>query len=66
MTVRDIPALNASLNGVAIDRVLAVNESPLRRLEVGEIPSATKSAVVGASVLILATNYILTEVFFTS
>jgi phospholipid/cholesterol/gamma-HCH transport system permease protein len=27
---------------------------------------ATKSAVVGASVLILAANYILTEVFFTS
>ena len=27
---------------------------------------ATKSAVVGASVLILATNYILTELFFTS
>jgi phospholipid/cholesterol/gamma-HCH transport system permease protein len=27
---------------------------------------ATKSAVVAASVLILAANYILTEVFFTS
>jgi phospholipid/cholesterol/gamma-HCH transport system permease protein len=27
---------------------------------------ATKSAVVGASVLILASNYLLTEVFFTS
>jgi phospholipid/cholesterol/gamma-HCH transport system permease protein len=30
------------------------------------VGAATKSAVVGASVLILATNYILTEVFFTS
>ncbi len=27
---------------------------------------ATKSAVVAASVLILAANYLLTEVFFTS
>ena len=30
------------------------------------VGAATKAAVVGASVLILATNYILTEVFFTS
>lgn len=30
------------------------------------VGAATKSAVVGASVLILASNYILTEVFFTS
>ena len=36
---------NAALNGVAIDRQLAVNESPLRRLELGEIPSAEKTAV---------------------
>lgn len=30
------------------------------------VGAATKAAVVGASVLILATNYLLTEVFFTS
>ena len=30
------------------------------------VGAATKSAVVGASILILATNYILTEVFFTA
>ncbi len=36
---------NASLNGVAVDRKLAVNESPLRRLEVGEIPLFGKPAV---------------------
>jgi phospholipid/cholesterol/gamma-HCH transport system permease protein len=30
------------------------------------VGAATKAAVVGASVLILASNYILTEVFFTS
>ena len=30
------------------------------------VGTATKSAVVGASILILATNYILTEVFFTA
>lgn len=30
------------------------------------VGKATKAAVVGASVLILAANYILTEVFFTS
>ena len=30
------------------------------------VGAATKSAVVGASVLILAANYILTEVFFTA
>jgi phospholipid/cholesterol/gamma-HCH transport system permease protein len=30
------------------------------------VGKATKSAVVAASVLILAANYILTEVFFTS
>ena len=35
----------ASLNGVALDRQLAVNESPLRRLEVGEIPAGGKPAV---------------------
>ena len=36
---------NASLNGVALDRALAVHESPLRRLEVGEIPLSGKPAV---------------------
>jgi M6 family metalloprotease-like protein len=36
---------NASLNGVALDRALAVHESPLRRLEVGELPAAGKPAV---------------------
>ena len=30
------------------------------------VGAATKSAVVAASVLILAANYLLTEVFFTS
>ena len=30
------------------------------------VGAATKSAVVAASVMILATNYLLTEVFFTS
>jgi phospholipid/cholesterol/gamma-HCH transport system permease protein len=30
------------------------------------VGQATKSAVVAASVMILATNYLLTELFFTS
>jgi phospholipid/cholesterol/gamma-HCH transport system permease protein len=30
------------------------------------VGAATKSAVVSASVLILAANYVLTEVFFSS
>jgi hypothetical protein len=36
---------NASVNGVAIGSDLAVNESPSRRLEVGEVPSSTKPKV---------------------
>ncbi len=36
---------DASLNGVALDRQLAVSEDPLRVLEVGEIPDPTKPAV---------------------
>ena len=35
----------ASLNGVALDADFAVNEDPLRRLEVGEVPSGSKHAV---------------------
>ena len=42
-SMRGLP--NASLHGVAFDRVLAVHESPLRRLEVGEIPFSGKPAV---------------------
>lgn len=36
---------NASINGIAVDDQLAVNESPLRPLELGEIPSPEKLAV---------------------
>lgn len=35
----------ASLNGVALDSDFAVNEDPMRVLEVGEIPSAAKPVV---------------------
>ncbi len=35
----------ASLNGVAVDSAFAVNEDPLRRLEVGELPPSTKPSV---------------------
>lgn len=35
----------ASLNGVAIDADFAVNDSPSRKLEVGEIPNAAKPVV---------------------
>lgn len=37
--------MNASLNGVAVDGQLAVNESPLRRLELGEVADPNKKAV---------------------
>jgi regulation of enolase protein 1 (concanavalin A-like superfamily) len=37
--------MNASLNGVAIDGHFAVNESPIRRLEIGEKPDSNKVAV---------------------
>ncbi|MEN9635206.1 MAG: hypothetical protein RL077_3610, partial [Verrucomicrobiota bacterium] len=36
---------NASLHGVALDRQLAVSDSPLRRLEVGEIPEVGRKAI---------------------
>ena len=36
---------DASLNGVALDRQLAVSDDPLRVLEVGEIPNPGKPAV---------------------
>ena len=36
---------DASLNGVALDHQLAVNEDPLRVLEVGEIPDRAKPTV---------------------
>ena len=36
---------DASLNGVALDRQLAVSDDPLRVLEVGEIPNPAKPAV---------------------
>lgn len=36
---------NAAINGVSIDREIAANESPLRILEVGEVPDPTKTAV---------------------
>ncbi len=36
---------DASVNGVAIDADLAINEDPIRPLEVGEIPDATKPAI---------------------
>lgn len=36
---------NASLNGVAVDSDLAVNEQPSRTLEVGEIPNPDKPSV---------------------
>jgi hypothetical protein len=36
---------NAALNGVALDRHLAVNESPMRPPELGERPPAGKTAV---------------------
>ena len=42
-SIRWLP--NASLNSVAFDRMLAVHESPLRRLEVVEIPLSGKPAV---------------------
>jgi hypothetical protein len=35
----------ASLNGIAIDEEFAVNESPIRPLEIGEIPDPHKPAV---------------------
>ncbi|HSJ03097.1 MAG TPA: hypothetical protein VK956_11625, partial [Verrucomicrobium sp.] len=35
----------AMLNGIAVDREFAVNESPVRPLETGEVPDATKQAV---------------------
>ncbi|MBI5772147.1 MAG: hypothetical protein HZA89_00205, partial [Verrucomicrobia bacterium] len=34
-----------SLNGVAVDELLAINESPLRRLEPGEIPPPSATVV---------------------
>ncbi|MEN3943022.1 Calx-beta domain-containing protein [Prosthecobacter sp. SYSU 5D2] len=37
--------MNASLNGVAMDGQFAVNESPLRRLEQGEVADPRKKAV---------------------
>lgn len=41
-SVRWLP--NASLNGVAIDADFAVSEDPIRVLEIGEIPDATRTA----------------------
>ncbi len=37
--------MNASLNGVALDGHFAVNESPLRVLEIGEVPDISKKTV---------------------
>jgi regulation of enolase protein 1 (concanavalin A-like superfamily) len=37
--------MNASLNGVAMDGQFAVNESPLRKLEIGEVAAPWKKAV---------------------
>ncbi|MES2598343.1 MAG: Calx-beta domain-containing protein [Verrucomicrobiota bacterium] len=42
-SVLNVP--NAALNGVIVDREFAASESPLRTLEVGEIPDASKQAV---------------------
>lgn len=42
-SVMNLP--NAALNGVIIDREFAANESPLRVLEVGEVPDTLKRAV---------------------
>ncbi|WP_395738871.1 Calx-beta domain-containing protein [Prosthecobacter sp.] len=36
---------NAAINGVRLDREIAANESPLRVLEVGEVPDASKAQV---------------------
>lgn len=36
---------NAALNGIVIDREFALNDSPMRVLEVGEIPDAAKNRV---------------------
>ncbi len=36
---------NASLNGISIDRQLALNENPSRTLEVGEVPPPEKPSV---------------------
>ena len=47
---------DASLNGVAIDGQFAVNEDPLRVLEVGEIPDATKRSVTVCPVSGLKTS----------
>ncbi|WP_206170886.1 Calx-beta domain-containing protein [Phragmitibacter flavus] len=35
----------AMLNGIAVDNLMAVNDSPVRALEVGEVPDAAKEAV---------------------
>jgi hypothetical protein len=40
----------ASLNGVALDSEMAVNEQPSRTLEIGEVPTAGKEAVVDCPV----------------
>jgi hypothetical protein len=42
-SVLNVP--NAALNGVIVDREFATSESPLRVLEVGEVPDSSKTAV---------------------
>ena len=42
-SVLNVP--NAALNGVIVDREFATSESPLRVLEVGEVPDISKKAV---------------------
>jgi len=42
-SVLNVP--NAAINGVGLDREIAANESPLRILEVGEVPDPAKASV---------------------